>query len=735
MDSARDFEDRPDSPLVLVYNVQTYFRKSNSTPNTNDDAAAASLCSFCQTLDFAKIFLSSSVQLLDPVECHLTRFITWDGAMVLQNTHCAFCSLLRDAVFKRLGGTAEDGSTRFRYIMGHVEDFKAVSYSGPIWQPETAISAGGRRLWVTASMECYDQHGDSAHHDDVECRYVRANYDRCIQAPLLQPLDEYVDSHIVQTWLRLCQCIHYFSCEPRRPPAAYSFQLRVVDVDKGCITDAAPGCQYLALSYPWEGVDQLRLTTGNRHMLVTERPGLTTFAGASLTVMDAMHFCRQIGQRYLWVDTLCIIQDDEADRTEQLKSMGLIYDWAQATIVAAAGWAASYGLPGVTYRRDRVSTQKVEDLELAASLRHSIQSITNSAWNSRAWTFQEMLFSRRMIIFTEDQMVFSCNKAVWREDRVAEPGHDDNPPFQRSSLGASLQALQDETARLTQPLDSRLSVRALSIYQGLICHYVIREIGNPEDILDAFAGLQSVLEPYLGPFRWGLPSCGFEAMLTWRYKAGFPLPRRERFPSWSWAGWHGFEWLADLFPKGVGGSAPAFAWGHGAEVTYYQVREEDGSLDAIANEKPHAFSAAVLDAHLRAQTRSKHHVDRVDLPRDPPVPLAHLLVLWTSSVYFTVSRQRRRHLEVYTGVQYDQEEFTVMGDDGSRVGTICLDPAWREKQLDALEFIVVATDSRCDLLAMLIVWDRGVAFRVQMTSDPIRQKDWRGSRRKMIILG
>ena len=82
-----------------------------------------------------------------------------------------------------------------------------------------------------------------------------------------------------------------------------------------------------------------------------------------------------------------------------------------------------------------------------------------------------------------------------------------------------------------------------------------------------------------------------------------------------------------LFPSGARGPDLEFSWGYGyaAEVAPYRV-PADRSLDMIGNEKPHAFSGAILDAHLCAQTRSRYHVDRVDLPQGLPVPLAHLLV-------------------------------------------------------------------------------------------------------------
>jgi hypothetical protein len=65
------------------------------------------------------------------------------------------------------------------------------------------------------------------------------------------------------------------------------------------------------------------------------------------TIQDAITVTRKIEQKFIWVDALCILQDDEDDKAELIDSMGEIYRRPILTIVAAAGQNASYGLPGV----------------------------------------------------------------------------------------------------------------------------------------------------------------------------------------------------------------------------------------------------------------------------------------------------------------------------------------------------------------------------------------------------
>ncbi len=54
-----------------------------------------------------------------------------------------------------------------------------------------------------------------------------------------------------------------------------------------------------------------------------------------------------IGKRYLWIDSLCLVQDDESDLRDSIGSMDLIYGGATATIIAASGIDADAGLPGL----------------------------------------------------------------------------------------------------------------------------------------------------------------------------------------------------------------------------------------------------------------------------------------------------------------------------------------------------------------------------------------------------
>ena len=65
------------------------------------------------------------------------------------------------------------------------------------------------------------------------------------------------------------------------------------------------------------------------------------------TILDAIYFTEKISERYLWVDSLCIIQDDAEAKHHQIRRMDEIYSGATATIIAANGENANSRLPGL----------------------------------------------------------------------------------------------------------------------------------------------------------------------------------------------------------------------------------------------------------------------------------------------------------------------------------------------------------------------------------------------------
>jgi hypothetical protein len=147
---------------------------------------------------------------------------------------------------------------------------------------------------------------------------------------------------------------------------------RVIDVRDMCIRSTRERTQHIALSYCWSAKKYLCLTKLNFIALHEKRSiDLETLAP---TIADAITVTRELGERFLWVDALCITQDDERDKAGQIGKMHLIYQFARLTIIAAGSpgeGGADLGLPGVSRTAPRPEQDVVEIRGLAFTERWS----------------------------------------------------------------------------------------------------------------------------------------------------------------------------------------------------------------------------------------------------------------------------------------------------------------------------------------------------------------------------
>ena len=163
----------------------------------------------------------------------------------------------------------------------------------------------------------------------------------------------------------------------------------------------------------------------------------------------------------LWVDQLCIIQDDEVEKRIQLEQMGYIFRGSLATIFTTEGthsnirlarqhpdkhdpacegdWPVS--VTGISSSGQAI--KNIGGLRLVAAL-PTIDSVMDKCkWNTRAWTFQEAELSHNAIIFTEHQVFYRCSQDIFQEDVFTEepPTVDDSEPNSRNSLSIGLRQL------------------------------------------------------------------------------------------------------------------------------------------------------------------------------------------------------------------------------------------------------------------------------------------------------
>ena len=141
-----------------------------------------------------------------------------------------------------------------------------------------------------------------------------------------------IDLQLARQWLEVCETTHQDTCAPHKSDETL-FQFRCIDVQARCVkefTFAKP--RYIALSYVWGDAKQVKLGKDTVDRLFTPGGLNDECQDIPRTIRDTMLATAEIGERYLWVDALCIRQDSDEDRNVQISNMDAVYGGAVLTI-------------------------------------------------------------------------------------------------------------------------------------------------------------------------------------------------------------------------------------------------------------------------------------------------------------------------------------------------------------------------------------------------------------------
>lgn len=358
-----------------------------------------------------------------------------------------------------------------------------------------------------------------------------------------------VDQHLLRRWFECCKKSHDHDSkietiqEPNRPMSSRPSvsQFRLIDVVNECVVEADRSFVYICLSYVWGEAKPLRLSSANMKRLV--RPGGLgrRWADVPRTFRDAISVSKAIGVRYVWIDALCIQHDDKKNLAHQIGNMDLIYRDAVLTIVSVTSNANS-SIPGVHQNSRDIKTIQFEDgdMKLVCARPSLADAIRGSAWESRGWTLQEKFFSKRLLVFTQNQVYYKCRDAIWAEDTATE--------HLSPIVSDSASVTTEVSGRIVYFPDERSDLGNLLDYMDLLQEYTTRRLTHDTDILAAFSGILAYFAPQLGPNIMGLPERVIDSALLWKWPQHELVPRRSGFPSWSWCGWkvghsRKLEWL------------------------------------------------------------------------------------------------------------------------------------------------------------------------------------------------
>ncbi|KAF2017602.1 HET-domain-containing protein [Aaosphaeria arxii CBS 175.79] len=323
-------------------------------------------------------------------------------------------------------------------------------------------------------------------------------------------------------------------CQP--VPCLAIPHFRLVDVEKRCIVLAQPEDTYAALSYVWGNSKRLLLLTDNLEELST--PGALSPDRDTVpkTFLDAIIVAQQLSIRFVWIDAICILQDNQEQLVEHMDLMDKIYSSASLTIVSDTASADS-GIPGVGMLRGPEQATFTRGRRTYISSRQTFgAALQSSCWESRAWCLQEKVFSKRLLIFTESQTFYHCTRSTWFEDTVLE-SHE--------YTGGSVSIAERSDPSVKKMRDPHYTAyeahRPLfgRNFWSLIELYTRRQLSFESDTIRAFSGILNSVEDQHGPSHWGVLQSEFNKGLSWSISGRTPNLRRNEFPSWSWAGWRG----------------------------------------------------------------------------------------------------------------------------------------------------------------------------------------------------
>jgi hypothetical protein len=340
---------------------------------------------------------------------------------------------------------------------------------------------------------------------------------------------------LARNWIRLCCQKHEETCRENLEHVVPG--LKVIDCISREICVATHGNPYVALSYVWGS------PLPESHKLLGEVP--QTFPR---TIEDAMVVARELEVPYLWVDRYCIDQNNQMEKHTMISNMDKIYAGAQLTIIAAAGSDPHYGLPGVSKTvRHGISIETFSHGSLL-SWKTLRSDVAQSHWATRGWTYQEMLLSRRRLVFTDSQMLFQCRSGEFQELSNITAPSDPIPNMRKLAFPDMSDAIYPPYTMSDTFPQNGIGGSASEIYLR-IEEYTARYLSYPGDILNAFNGIFSAFDRSMqgfGSHFWGIPiwstyseselyqwTQSFVAGLTWFVEK--PCNRRPGpWPSWSW---------------------------------------------------------------------------------------------------------------------------------------------------------------------------------------------------------
>ncbi|KAM7219236.1 Heterokaryon incompatibility protein (HET) domain containing protein [Rhypophila decipiens] len=283
-------------------------------------------------------------------------------------------------------------------------------------------------------------------------------------------------------WLNTCLKEH----EKCGPGPVSNLPTRVLDV--GLVasdpirlhTSRGEKARYICLSYCWGGAQFIKTTN---ETLKSHETGIG-FDQLPKAFQDTVAVARALGIRYVWIDSLCIIQDDSADWAHESSRMADVYRRSYLTVAPA--WADS-PFSGCFPPSDK--GLKVQSVTVQQNFHFGETRFHRDfPLLSRAWTYQERLLSSRILYFSRQELIWDC-----RELRECECGNDGKPGNVKSQ---ELDKRKFYNRVLDQESPGYRAKDHGELWREMVTEYTTHSLTYLSDMLPAIRGLAAQMQSH-----------------------------------------------------------------------------------------------------------------------------------------------------------------------------------------------------------------------------------------------
>jgi len=357
---------------------------------------------------------------------------------------------------------------------------------------------------------------------------------------------------LIKSWVSRC-LEHHNKCAIARSPKPLPKRVLDIGVSGDTVTlYVAKGEveQYATLSYCWGTTIPLKTTAANFGSLC----GGIALNDFPETLKESILVARSLGFRYIWIDALCIVQDDPLDWAEQASAMTDIYQQGALNICASYSHDNDSGLIlSLSQYTSRVATYTKTSATSAFGHIYVVsgpcrddhdsifefKTVSGCLWK-RGWAFQENLVSPASVYYTYQGLEWGCRVVHGHDKRMESTvgfGHPAPDKTLKAIWADSAAAVVAVAAQSRPPMEKSTEYVSLPEWMGWVAYYSECNISFTSDKLPAVAGIASQLAQNLNiSYLAGLWRENLPVGLTWTGRSQGSLVRQEgRAPSWSWA--------------------------------------------------------------------------------------------------------------------------------------------------------------------------------------------------------